>query len=179
MSRIGRRAIIIPKGVKVTVGSGNAVTIEGPKGKVNNTFPAAFKIEVTPDKVLVKSPSMLKSDKIMHGTIRSHINNMVKGAAEGYQRNLEIVGVGYKAQVQGKTLNIQLGFTHPISYPIAEGVTIETPKPTQIVIKSMDKAKIGKAASEIRSYFKPEPYKGKGIRYAGEYVRRKAGKAIA
>ncbi|MDD5422425.1 MAG: 50S ribosomal protein L6, partial [Candidatus Omnitrophica bacterium] len=120
-----------------------------------------------------------KQDKSTHGLIRSLLNNMIIGVTEGYRKDLEITGVGFKAGVQGKVLNIQLSFTHPINYNIPEGITIETPKPNQIVIKGIDKAKVGEVAAEIRDYYRPEPYKGKGIKYVGEHVRRKAGKAVA
>lgn len=178
MSRIGKKPIIVPKGVKLAINN-NSVTAEGPKGKSQLAVPAGFTVQVSEGKAIVKRPSDEKHDMIMHGTIRSLLNNMIIGVNEGYERKLEIVGTGYKALVQGKVLNLQLGFSHPVDYNIPDGVTIEAAKPTFISIKSVDKIKIGKVASEIRSYFKPEPYKGKGILYSGEFVRRKAGKAVA
>lgn len=178
MSRIGKKPVGIPQGVKATV-SGNVITIEGPNGKLSYTASKTFKIEVKDNSVVVTRPSDEKQDKATHGLIRSLVNNMVIGVTQGYTKELEITGVGFKAAVQGKILNIQLSYTHPINFNIPEGLTIETPKPTIIVIKGIDKAKVGEAAAEIRDYYRPEPYKGKGIKYSGEYVRRKAGKAVA
>lgn len=178
MSRIGKKPLALPSGVKANV-SGNTINIEGPKGKLNYSFDPRFKVEVKDNVVTVSRPSDEKQDKATHGLIRSLINNMIIGVTAGYQKDLDITGVGFKAQVQGKVLNIQLSYSHPINYNIPDGVTVETPKPTNIVIKGIDKAKVGEAAAEIREFYRPEPYKGKGIRYSGEHVRRKAGKAVA
>jgi len=178
MSRIGKKAVVVPAGVKVAV-TGNTIHIEGPKGKLSYAFSAGFTVETKDKAITVGRPSDTKQDKATHGLIRSLVNNMIIGVTTGYQKDLEIVGVGFKAAVQGKTLNIQLSYSHPINYMVPEGVTIETPKPNIIVIKGCDKAKVGEAAAEIRDFYRPEPYKGKGIKYAGEHVRRKAGKAVA
>lgn len=178
MSRIGKKPLKIPAGVKVNV-SGSTINIEGPKGKLSYNMDARFKVEVKGDIFTVSRPSDEKQDKSTHGLIRSLVNNMIIGVTEGYKKDLEITGVGFKAQVQGKVLNLQLSYTHPINYNIPEGITIETPKPNIIMIKGIDKAKVGEAAAEIRDYYRPEPYKGKGIKYSGEHVRRKAGKAVA
>jgi large subunit ribosomal protein L6 len=178
MSRIGKKPVALPGGVKAAV-SGSTINIEGSKGKLAYSIPANFKVEVKDSAIWVSRPSDLKQDKATHGLIRSLLNNMVIGVSEGYKKELEITGVGFKAQVQGKVLNIQLSYTHPINYNIPEGITIETPKPNQISIKGIDKAKVGEVAAEIRDYYRPEPYKGKGIKYTGEHVRRKAGKAVA
>ena len=178
MSRIGKKPVMLPAGIKAVV-SGGTVNIEGPKGKLSYTMAANFKAEVKDNALWVYRPSDVKQDKATHGLIRSLLNNMVIGVSEGYKKDLEITGVGFKAQVQGNVLNIQLSYTHPINYDIPEGITIETPKPNQIMIKGIDKAKVGEAAAEIRDYYRPEPYKGKGIKYVGEHVRRKAGKAVA
>jgi large subunit ribosomal protein L6 len=179
MSRIGKKPIEISAGVRINI-SGSKVTVEGPKGKLEyNTAAPRFKIEMKENKVIVTRPSDEKQDKATHGLIRSIINNMVIGVTKGYAKDLEITGVGFKAAVQGKLLNIQLSYTHPISYNIPDGITIETPKPNIIAIKGADKAKVGEVAAEIRGFYRPEPYKGKGIKYAGEYIRRKAGKAVA
>lgn len=178
MSRIGKKPVAIPDGVKAAVAA-NAINIEGPKGKLTYKFDPRFKVEVKDKAVVVTRPSDEKQDKATHGLIRSLVNNMIIGVTKGYQKDLEISGVGFKAAVQGKVLNIQLSYSHPINYDIPEGVTIETPKPTQIIIKGIDKVKVGEAAAEIRDFYRPEPYKGKGIKYVGEYVRRKAGKAVA
>ena len=177
MSRIGKKPVDLPSGVKVAVAN-NVITVEGAKGKLQFNIPARFKVEVKDNKVIVTRPSEEKQDKATHGLIRSLINNMAIGVSAGYMKELEISGVGFKAAVQGKVLTIQLSYTHPINFNIPEGITIETPKPTNIVIKGIDKIKVGEVAAEIRDFYRPEPYKGKGIKYAGEYVRRKAGKAV-
>ena len=178
MSRIGKKAIEIPAGVKVNI-AGASVTVEGPKGNLCYTASERFKVETRDNKILVTRPSDEKQDKAKHGLIRSLINNMVIGVTRGYVKELEISGVGFKAQVQGKVLNLQLSYTHPINYNIPEGITVETPKANLITVKGIDKMKVGEVAAEIREFYRPEPYKGKGIKYAGEYVRRKAGKAVA
>jgi large subunit ribosomal protein L6 len=178
MSRIGKKPVGLPAGVKVGA-SGTVLTVEGTKGKLTFPLPAGFKVETKDNKVFVTRPSDEKQDKATHGLIRSYINNMIIGVTNGYQKDLEITGVGFKAAVQGKVLNLQLSYSHPINYDIPEGVTVETPKPTQIIIKGIDKTKVGQVAAEIRDFYRPEPYKGKGIKYVGEHVRRKAGKAVA
>lgn len=178
MSRIGKKAIELPDNVKAGV-SGGKISVEGPKGKADLGIPVDFKVEIKDSKITIGRPSDAKQDKATHGLIRSLINNMVIGVTNGYTKELEITGVGFKAQVQGKVLNIQLSYTHPVNYNIPDGITVETPKPTIIVIKGIDKRLVGKVAAEVRDYYRPEPYKGKGIKYAGEHVRRKAGKAVA
>lgn len=179
MSRIGKKPVELPSGAKAAV-SGAVITIEGPKGKLDYTASERFKIEVKDNKVYISRPSDEKQDKATHGLIRSLINNMVIGVTKGYTKELEISGVGFKAQVLGpKVLNLSLSYTHPINYSIPDGITIETPKVNLIIVKGIDKAKVGEAAAEIRDFYRPEPYKGKGIKYAGEHVRRKAGKAVA
>ncbi|MFA5143799.1 MAG: 50S ribosomal protein L6 [Candidatus Omnitrophota bacterium] len=178
MSRIGKKPVAIPGGVKAAV-SANTITIEGPKGKLNYSFKPGFKVEVKDNVVVIARPSDTKQDKATHGLIRSLVNNMIIGVTAGYHKELEITGVGFKAAVQGKILNLQLSYSHPINYNIPDGVTVETPKPNIVTIKGTDKAKVGEVAAEIRDFYRPEPYKGKGIKYAGEHVRRKAGKAVA
>lgn len=178
MSRIGKKPIAVPSGVKASV-SGSVVTIEGKGGKLSYAIPDRFKVEVKDGSILVTRPSDAKQDKATHGLIRSLLNNMIIGVVSGYKKELEITGVGFKAQVQGKVLNITLSYTHPINFNIPEGITVETPKPNLITVKGIDKAKVGEVAAEIRDYYRPEPYKGKGIKYVGEHVRRKAGKAVA
>ena len=177
MSRIGKKPIDLPGGVKVAVAN-NVITVEGAKGKLTLNIPPKFKVEVKDNKITVSRPSDEKQDKATHGLIRSLINNMAIGVSAGYTKELEISGVGFKAAVQGKVLNLQLSYTHPINFNIPDGVTVETPKPTNIVIKGIDKTKVGEAAAKIRDYYRPEPYKGKGIKYVGEHVRRKAGKSV-
>ena len=176
MSRIGRKPVPLPNNVKCNI-QNKDILIEGPKGKLNFQIPEGIKVEIENNQIIVKRESDEKRIRALHGLTRAIINNMVTGVTWGFQKELEIVGVGYRAQVQGKKLVMQLGFSHPVEYPIPEGITIETPKPTTIIVKGIDKQKVGEVAAEIRSYYPPEPYKGKGIRYRGEYVRRKAGKA--
>ena len=178
MSRIGKRPIQIPDKVKVKIES-NKIFVEGPKGKLEWVFPGVVEAKVDGANVVITRRGEDKICYSVHGLVRSYINNMIKGVNEGYVKNLEIHGVGYRAQAQGKVLNLQLGFSHPVTYQIAEGVTVKTPKQNQIIVEGIDKARVGEVAAEIRDYLKPEPYKGKGIRYTGEYVRKKAGKAVA
>lgn len=177
MSRVGKKPILIPKNVKVSV-SGNTVLVEGPKGKLTFETHPNMTVEAKADQIVVSRRSDEKSDKALHGLTRTLINNMVMGTTTGYQKELEIQGVGFRAQVSGKKLVLQLGFSHPVDFHIPEGIVIEAPKPTQLIIKGIDKQKVGETAAEIRAFFPPEPYKGKGIRYLGEYVRKKVGKAV-
>ncbi len=177
MSRIGKKPIPVPDGVKVSVDKANIVTVEGPKGKLTLQVSPRIKIVVEDGQVRVERPTDLKMDKALHGLYRSLINNMIIGVTQGYRKELEMVGVGYKAQLKGKELVLEVGYSHPVVYPIPEGVSIQTPKPTQIVVEGIDKQKVGQVAAEIRKIRPPEPYKGKGIRYVGEKIRRKAGKA--
>ncbi|MFH1856809.1 MAG: 50S ribosomal protein L6 [Candidatus Omnitrophota bacterium] len=178
MSRIGKKPIEIPKNVKIAVNV-NEVMVEGPKGKMSVKVHHRLGVEIKDNQLIISRKSDSKLDKSLHGLNRTLAANMIKGITEGYQKELEIHGVGFRAQAQGKQLNMQLGFSHPVNYDIPDGITIETPKPTAVIIKGIDKAKVGEVAAMIRGYYKPEPYKGKGIRYSGEHVRRKAGKAIA
>ena len=178
MSLIGKKPISIPDKVKIKIESGR-VFVEGPKGKLEWALPPYVEVKIDNTTILVKR---LKEDKIAsayHGLTRAYVNNMVKGVSEGYVETMEIVGVGYRAQTDGKKLTLNLGFSHPVVYLIPDGVTIKTPaKPSHIIIEGIDKAKVGQAAAEIRAFFEPEPYKGRGIRYLGEFVRKKAGKAV-
>ena len=178
MSRIGKRSIQIPDKVKIKIESGKVFS-EGPKGKLEWVMPAGVEVKVDKQELSVKRLGETKIHYSMHGLVRTQINNMIKGVNEGYVKNLEIHGVGYRAQAQPKALNLQLGFSHPVTYPIPEGISVKTPKPNRIVVEGIDKAKVGEVAAEIRDFLTPEPYKGKGIRYVGEYVRKKAGKAVA
>ena len=177
MSRIGRKPISIPDKVEITVDKANVVTVKGPKGQLTLQVSPRIKIVVEDSVVRVERPTDLKMDRAMHGLYRSLINNMITGVTQGYKKELEMVGVGYKAQVKGKELVLEVGFSHSVNYPIPEGISIQTPKPTQILIEGIDKQKVGQVAAEIRKIRPPEPYKGKGIRYVGERIRRKAGKA--
>ncbi|MBI3333182.1 MAG: 50S ribosomal protein L6 [Candidatus Omnitrophica bacterium] len=178
MSRVGQRPITVPDQVKVEVRE-ETVQVEGPKGKLSHRIPSGISVDRSDGRLLVKRSSEEKRVKSLHGLTRTLVDNMVKGVTEGFIKELEIQGVGFRAQVNAGKLEMYVGFTHPIVYPIPSGITIETPKPTQMVIKGIDKALVGQVAARLRSFAPPEPYKGKGIRYAGEVVRRKAGKAVA
>ena len=178
MSRIGNQPIAIPNGVDITL-DGHTLTVKGPKGTLSHKLPQSMQVEVTADEVKVTRPSDDKEHKSLHGLTRSLINNMVIGVTEGYSKTLEIVGVGYRAAVKGKNLNLTLGFSHPVIMEPPAGIEFETPEPTKIIVKGADKEVVGQVAAEIRDWRKPEPYKGKGVRYEGEHVRRKAGKTGA
>lgn len=178
MSRVGRQPIAVPPQVKVEI-NGSHVSVEGPKGKLSRQIPAGLSLERSEGQLVVKRANDEKQIKSLHGLTRTLVDNMVKGVTQGYVKELEIQGVGYRSQVSSGTLELFVGFTHPVHYPIPTGITIETPKPTQIVIKGIDKALVGQVAARIREFAPPEPYKGKGVRYVGEVVRRKAGKAVA
>lgn len=177
MSRIGLKPVPIIAGVKVQV-TGTKLSIEGPKGKFSRDIHPNIQVQVVDGQVFVKRTGNDNQTKALHGLTRSLVNNMIAGANAEFVRNLMIEGVGFKAQVNGKILQMMLGFSHPINYTIPTGIVIETPKPTQLIIKGADKQLVGKVASEIRQFYKPEPYKGKGIRYLEEVVRRKKGKAV-
>ncbi|WP_123054715.1 50S ribosomal protein L6 [Clostridium sp. JN-1] len=176
MSRIGRLPIAIPSGVTLTVTPDNVVTVKGPKGQLEKTMNKEMKIAVENNSVVVTRDSDEKSVRALHGLTRSLINNMVIGVTEGYQRTLELVGVGYRAQLQGKKLVMNLGYSHPIEIKEVAGITYATPNTTTIVVSGIDKELVGTVAAGIRTWRKPEPYKGKGIKYAGEYIKRKEGK---
>lgn len=178
MSRIGKKPITIPKDVKVEIKDGQVI-LEGPKGKLSRTLSMRISAEVKDNQIILKRLANTKLDKSLHGLNRALIANMAKGVTEGYAKELEIVGMGFKAKVEGNNLNMQLGFSHPVNFPIPEGIKLETPKPTQIAIRGIDKEKVGEVAAKIRAIYPPEPYKGKGIRYLGEYIKKKVGKAQA
>lgn len=178
MSRIGKKPVLIPKDVTVEVKDGY-VYVYGPKGKLNRQYSGRINIEIKDNQVHLKRLADIKTDRALHGLYRSLIVNMIKGVTEGYVKEMEIIGVGFKAGIQGDSLNMQLGFSHPVNFKIPEGIKIETPKPTQLIIRGIDKEKVGEIAAEIRAIYPPEPYKGKGIRFAGEYVKKKIGKAQA
>lgn len=178
MSRIGNQPIAIPNGVDITL-DGHTLTVKGPKGTLSHQLPESMQVEVAADEVKVTRPSDDKEHKSLHGLTRSLINNMVIGVTEGYSKTLEIVGVGYRAAMKGKNLNLTLGFSHPVVMEPPAGIEFETPEPTKIIVKGADKEVVGQVAAEIRDWRKPEPYKGKGVRYEGEHVRRKAGKTGA
>lgn len=179
MSRIGNKTITIPAGVEVEVKAGNEVTVKGPKGTLSRKFNPELKIEIEAGVLTVARPNDQKFYKQIHGTTRSLINNMIVGVSEGYSKTLEMVGIGYRAAVTGNQLTLNIGYSHPIEFTVEEGVTVECPKPTEIVVSGIDKQRVGEWASNIRATRKPEPYKGKGIRYKDEQVRRKEGKTAA
>lgn len=176
MSRIGRLPIAIPAGVTVTVSADNVVTVKGPKGELIKAMHEDINIAVENNEVVVTRPSEKKEHKALHGLIRALINNMVIGTTEGYQKTLELVGVGYRAQLQGNKMVMNLGFSHPVEIQPLDGITFEIPAPTKVIIKGIDKQVVGAQAADIRRWRKPEPYKGKGIKYEGEHIRRKEGK---
>jgi large subunit ribosomal protein L6 len=176
MSRIGKLPVSIPSGVTVTVDA-NSVKVKGPKGELTHRLPLGISAEKSDNVVNVKRASDETNHKALHGLTRSLINNMMEGVTKGYQKQLEITGVGYKAEVRPYGLQLALGFSHSIEYKAPAGIKLSAPQPTQIVIDGADKAVVGQVAAELRSLRPPEPYKGKGIRYAGEVIRRKAGKA--
>jgi large subunit ribosomal protein L6 len=179
MSRIGRAPIEIPAGVTITVGEDNLVKVKGPKGELSRQISPEMKVTIDGNVLTVERPSDDKTHRSLHGLSRTLINNMVVGVTEGYQKNLEIAGVGYRAQKQGKNLNLSLGFSHPVVVEPPEGITFDVPTATSITVSGIDKEVVGQIAAEIRSFREPEPYKGKGIKYAGEHIRRKEGKAGA
>jgi large subunit ribosomal protein L6 len=175
MSRIGKLPVPIAKGVEVKQTNGT-VSVKGPKGQIELTLHPDMTVVVDDAEVRVERPSDHKDHKALHGLTRSLISNMVTGVTEGFSKTLEIVGVGYRADAKGKAITLNLGFSHPIVYQPVEGVDLACPNQTTIVVSGVDKQKVGQAAAEIRGFRPPEPYKGKGIRYQGEHVRRKAGK---
>ncbi len=178
MSRVGRKPVSIPKGVTVSVANGE-VTVKGPKGELHGKFHPAISVAVDGQTVLVKRSSDEKFHKALHGLWRANIQNMITGVVEGFERKLEITGVGFRAEMKGVKLNLLVGYSHPIVFGPPEGVKLEAPTQTSITISGIDKQLVGLTAAKIRSFRPPEPYKGKGIKYAGEQIRRKAGKAAA
>lgn len=177
MSRVGKAPIAIPNGVTFTVSDDNVVTVKGPKGQLEKAFNNRVNIEKNENnEIVVTRPSDLKEDRALHGLTRALINNMVVGVTAGYQKNLELNGVGYRASVQGNKLVMNLGYSHPVEIVALEGVTFETPAPTKVIVKGIDKEKVGDMAADIRKWRKPEPYLGKGIKFEGEQIRRKVGK---
>ncbi|MCK4350119.1 MAG: 50S ribosomal protein L6 [Candidatus Krumholzibacteria bacterium] len=176
MSRVGKNPVPVPSGVTVEL-KANVITVKGPKGQLERTLHPDMIINVENGEIQVKRPTESKPHKSLHGLTRTLIANMVEGVLNGFVKDLEIEGVEYKAELKGKTLVLNLGYSHPVHHDSPEGITIEVPEPKKIKVSGIDIQKVGQTAAEIRSYRPPEPYKGKGIRYAGEQVRRKAGKA--
>jgi large subunit ribosomal protein L6 len=175
MSRIGKKPVPLPKGVTASV-EGQTVKVKGPKGELSVKLVREVSATIDEHGITVSPDKNQERSAQMWGLSRSLVNNLVTGVTTGFTQRLEIQGVGYRAAVQGKNLNLQLGFSHDVAYPIPAGITITSEKPTQISVSGMDKQLVGQVAAEIRSYRRPEPYKGKGVRYEGEYVRRKEGK---
>ena len=178
MSRVGKKPVELPKGVKVTADAAGLVNVEGPKGKLSFRISPRIKLDVKETAIAFTRPTNQKTDRALHGTARSVVANMVKGVTDGFSKELTIEGVGFKAAMQGKTLSLSLGFTHPVDLPVPEGLTVEAPKPTIVIVKGADKVKVGQFAAKVRKAYEAEPYKGKGVRYAGEQIRRKAGKTV-
>ena len=180
MSRIGKNPVQVPAGVTVTI-NGNTVSVKGPKGELTQTFHPNMTVALVDNQIVVTRPNDLKLNRALHGLTRSLLSNMVTGVTTGYEKQLEILGVGYRAAVAGSKLTLNLGFSHPIEFNAPKGITIEIDKDKKniLIIKGSDKQVLGEVAAKIRGFKKPEPYKGKGIRYVGEYVAQKAGKAAS
>jgi large subunit ribosomal protein L6 len=178
MSRIGNKAVEIPDKVKVNIDNAGAVSVEGPKGKLNWTLPRGISAKIDNNLVSLARSAETRSVKALHGLSRALVNNMVQGVSQGFTKNLEIEGVGFKAAVQGSKLNLSLGFSHPILFDIPKEIKITVAENTKINIQGIDKKVVGQVAADIRRFYPPEPYKGKGVRYAGEQVRRKEGKTV-
>jgi large subunit ribosomal protein L6 len=176
MSRIGKSPVTVPSGVDITV-SGATITVKGPKGTLSRAIPGDITVSHDDGVLNVARPNDERQNRALHGLTRSLVNNMVIGVTDGFKKNLEIVGVGYRAEAHGPTtLRLNLGFSHPVTVQAPEGITFEVPAPTQVVVNGIDKEVVGQVAADIRSIRKPEPYKGKGVRYSGERILRKAGK---
>jgi len=176
MSRVGKKPIEVPANVTVTVAADNTVTVKGPKGELTQSFNNDIKIEQEGNVITLSRPSDSKEHRTIHGTTRALLANMVTGVSEGFSRTLELVGVGYRAQLQGKKLVLNVGYSHPVEFTPEEGIEVEVPSNTKVIVKGINKERVGALASNIRDVRPPEPYKGKGIRYEGEHVRRKEGK---
>ena len=179
MSRIGRMPIAVPAGVTVEIAENNHVTVKGPKGTLERTLPSEMDIKLEGEEVVVTRPNDLKKMKSLHGLTRTLINNMIEGVLHQYTRTLEVNGVGYRAQLKGKKLVMNLGYSHPVEMQIPEGITVEVPSNTELTIKGIDKEKVGEFAANVRKVRQPEPYTGKGIRYKDEHIIRKEGKKAA
>ncbi|MCK9614522.1 MAG: 50S ribosomal protein L6 [Candidatus Omnitrophica bacterium] len=178
MSRIGKQPVQLPKGVKASFASGSLL-IEGVKGKLSLNIPKGVTLELSSDKVIVKRESEEKQIRSSHGTIRAIINNMVKGVVDGYKKELDIVGTGYKAMIKGTNLVLVMGFSHPVEIPVSKDLKVTVPNPNRVIVEGADRQKLGQFAAVLRKIYPPEPYKGKGIRYVGEEVKKKLGKALA
>ena len=178
MSRVGKVPISIPKDVKITL-TDSILKVVGPKGQLNHRIPLEIAVSIEPEQLMVKRPDDHRTTRSLHGLTRVLVANMITGVTQGFEKKLEIQGIGYRADLQGKTLRLTLGFSHPVLFPLPEGIKVEVDRQTSITIKGIDKQQVGSVAAKIRSFKPPDPYKGKGIRYANEYVRLKVGKAKA
>ncbi len=179
MSRIGNKAITVPAGIEVTISASNEVTVKGPKGTLTRQFSPLMDIKQEDGTITVVRQNEQKHTKQLHGTTRALLNNMIVGCHEGYSKVLEIVGIGFRAAASGKKLTLNVGYSHPVEFTVEEGLTVECPSNTEIRISGIDKQRVGEFAAVVRATRKPEPYKGKGIRYKGEHIRRKEGKTAA
>lgn len=175
MSRVGKKTIVVPKDVSVSI-DGGRVKVKGPKGEIERQFNPTMQVKLEDGELRVNRPSDRREDRALHGLTTALLASMVTGVVEGFEKKLEIVGVGYRAEAQGKALRFHLGFSHPVIYEPPAGITLALESPTVVSVSGVDKEKVGQAAAEIRAFRPPEPYKGKGVRYRGEHVRRKAGK---
>ncbi|HEY1477313.1 MAG TPA: 50S ribosomal protein L6 [Chthoniobacterales bacterium] len=178
MSRIGKKSIEIPEKVRMDISDAGSIKVEGPKGKLEWILPKQIKLRIEGKQAVLDRNTETRTVKALHGLSRSLIHNMVIGVSQGFRKGLEIQGVGFRAQVQGKNLNLNIGFSHPVVFPIPDGIKITVTENTKILIEGIDKQVVGQVAADIRSYYPPEPYKGKGIRYAGEQILRKEGKTV-
>jgi large subunit ribosomal protein L6 len=175
MSRIGRTPVPVPSGVEISV-QGRELTVKGPKGTLERRIPGDIAVRQEGDEIVVERPDDERENRALHGLVRSLVNNMVLGVSQEFTKELEIIGVGYRANLQGASLDLALGFSHPVKVDAPDGISFEVPAPNRIVVRGIDKEQVGQVAADIRAIRKPEPYKGKGVRYLGEYVARKAGK---
>jgi large subunit ribosomal protein L6 len=175
MSRVAKQPVRVPSGVEVTI-EGQAVTVKGPKGTLEHRVHDTVEVVRSDDALNCSAPEGAENGMALAGTTRAVINNMVVGVSEGFERRLQLVGIGYRAQMQGSAVNLSLGYSHPVKFEAPEGVTLETPSQTEIVVRGVDKQKVGQAAAEIRAFRPPEPYKGKGVKYDNEWIRRKEAK---
>lgn len=179
MSRIGNKAIGLPEKVSVSIDGNAQITVEGPKGKLHWDLPEGLGLEQEDGSVKISRKSEERRVRALHGTARSLVSNMVTGVNEGFSRQLEIQGVGFRAAVKGKVLDLNLGYSHPVEHPIPDDLTVTVEENTKIKVEGIDKQRVGQFAADVRAYYPPEPYKGKGVRYTDEYVRRKEGKSVA
>jgi large subunit ribosomal protein L6 len=175
MSRVGRTPVPVPSGVEISV-QGRELTVKGPKGTLERRLPGDISVRQEGVEIIVERPDDERENRALHGLVRSLVNNMVQGVSQEFTKELEIIGVGYRANLQGASLDLALGFSHPVKVDAPQGIAFEVPAPNRIVVRGIDKEQVGQVAADIRAIRKPEPYKGKGVRYVGEYVPRKAGK---